>query len=261
MDKCKSVSTPLEKKIDCESLEKSIENEKYPCRNVIGSIMYAMLCTRPDLCYAISLLSRYQAKGSENLWKLLKRLLRYIKGTIDYKLIFRKTSRSKINENDIEPLLCYADASFATNDPEARSTTGYLLKTFEQNLVMWASRRQSTVALSTMIAEYNALCEATRDVIWARQLMSFLGINISKPTIIYQDNASCIAIAKNPVNHKGTRQMNTKLFFVRDELNKTIFLKPVSTNENEADILTKSLDNKRFHVICSKILLKRLTDE
>ena len=145
--------------------------------------MYAMLCTRPDLCYTIGFLSRFQAKPSKQLWQLLKRVLRYIKGTLDLKLIFSKCATlepitvfikettfgrrrliKKLINLNVQPMYGFVDANFATNDAKAHSTSGMIVKIFG-NLVMWSSRRQTVVALSTMIAEFYSLCEITRDII------------------------------------------------------------------------------------------------
>ena len=154
-----------------------------------------------------------------------------------------------------QPIIGYADASFATNDPEAHSTSGIVIKLFG-NTVLWCSRRQATVALSTMIAEFNALCEITRDIIWMRQFVETLGLELKKPSLVFEDNKGCIDIAKNPANHKGTRQMSTKLFFVRDELNKSIDIEKIESSKNLADIFTKSLPADKFQEFRNLLGLK-----
>ncbi len=141
--------------------------------------MYAVLWTRPDLCYAVNLLSRYRTKPSEQLWKLLKRVLRYVKGTLRLKLAYSKFERGHSSNS----LLAYVDVSYATNDHQAHSTSGTLIKLFG-SLVFWSSHRQSTVALSTTIAEFNALCEITRDIIRLRQFLETLGIKQVQPTTV-----------------------------------------------------------------------------
>jgi len=240
----------METKINLEELEKENSNpnsSKYPCRNAIGNLMYAMICTRPDLSFTVSLLSRFQTKQSDALWKLIKRVLRYLKNTINYQLVFKK-------DLSASPIIGYVDASFGTNDLQAHSTSGYILKLFNKPII-WVSRRQDKVALSTMIVEYYALCEITRDIIWLRQCVQFLGIHLTSPTTIFEDNASCIAITKNPVKHKGTRELDTRLFFVRDELNKTITLTYIPSSENLADLFTKALPKERLVMLSTKINL------
>ena len=86
-----------------------------------------------------------------------------------------------------------------------------------------------------------------------RQLFEFLGIKIKFKTTLHEDNASCIAVANNPTNHKGTRQLQTKFYFIREEIGKTINLQYISTNENVADLLTKSLQKPRLHYLLNKL--------
>ncbi len=252
MSTCKPRSKPLEAKIPVTELvsEGNPENSKFPCSNVIGSLMYSMLWTRPDLCYPISLLSRFQSKPSEKLWTLIKCVLRYVKGTLDYKLVYTKNESA-----NFEIMTGYTDASHATNDEKVRSTSGTLIQLFDHNLVAWSSQRQRKVAYSTMTAEYYALCELTRDILWMRQFLKALGVKLTTPTLVYEDSTKCIAIANNPSDHKGTREINTKLFFVRDELNVTIRLEYIPSSENIADLLTKPLEAYRLRLLCEKVNL------
>ena len=97
------------------------------------------------------------------------------------------------------------------------------------------------------MAEFLALREGVRDVMYLREHLEFLGIKLNSPTIVFEDNAACIAIAKDPTNHKETRQINTKLFFVRDTIRDNIIdIQQVSTDNNIADFFTKSLARPRF---------------
>ena len=95
MENCTPIPTPIELKIDTQALTEGvsdIDQERYPCRTAIGSLMYAMLCSQPDLSYSIGLLSSFQSKPSKALWKLIKRILRYVKGTLNFKLKFMKNN-------------------------------------------------------------------------------------------------------------------------------------------------------------------------
>lgn len=124
------------------------------CRALIGTLMYATVGSRPDLANAVYYLSRFQSKPSVELWVALKRILRYVKATVDFQLVFKKDCLSK-------PLIAFADADWARSSGR-KSTTGYLFKVFS-NTVIWKSKKQAIVALSTTEAELVSLCEATAE--------------------------------------------------------------------------------------------------
>ena len=135
----------------------------------------------------------------------------------------KRRLRRELLELKGKPVVGFVDSNLATNDAQAHSTSGTLIKLFG-NTIMWSSKRQPSVALSTMLAEFYASCDITRDIMWLRQHLDTLGLKSLEPTLVFEDNAGCIEIAKNPSNYKGTRQLETKFFFVRDEINKSIYL-------------------------------------
>lgn len=120
--------------------------------------MYAMLCTRPDLCIAVNILSRYQNKNNKELWNCLKRVLRYIKGSINLKLTYQKNSFNNI-------LIGYVDSDWGSNEIDRKSTTGYIFKLFDNCTISWNTKRQNSVAASSTEAEYMALYEAVKEVL------------------------------------------------------------------------------------------------
>ncbi|KAK2577677.1 hypothetical protein KPH14_002049, partial [Odynerus spinipes] len=123
---CKAVNTPLPSKLDYIALN-SDEKFDAPCRNLIGCLMYVMICTRPDLSVAVNILSRYSNKNNRELWQCLKRVLRYLKGSIEVRLNY-----VQCDYNDI--LVGYVDSDWGGSDSQDRkSTTGYLFKLFEQS--------------------------------------------------------------------------------------------------------------------------------
>jgi len=128
MGDCKSVSNPLPSKLNYEMLN-SDDTYDAPCRNLIGSLMYVMLCTRPDIAIAVNILSRYTNKNNRELWQCLKRVLRYIRGNIDMKLVFKRNI-------DFEHVFVgYVDSDWGGNENDRKSTTGYLFKMFNSNLI------------------------------------------------------------------------------------------------------------------------------
>lgn len=240
MEDCNPISTPLESKLDYLALN-SDEHYDAPCRNLIGCIMYIMVCTRPDLCIAVNILSRYTSKNNKVLWQYLKRVLRYLKGSVDLKLTYIRGSF-----NDI--LVGYVDSDWAGDENDRKSTTGYLFKLFERSPICWNSKRQLSVAASSTEAEYMALFEAVREALWLKSLASSIKIDISKPIVIFEDNNGCISIANNPTKHKKTKHIDIKYHFSREQVDKNVIkLNYIPTDQQVADGLTKPLAATKFN--------------
>ncbi|CAK9801638.1 Copia protein [Anthophora plagiata] len=240
MHESKAVSTPLLSKLNYVALN---SDEKYeaPCKNLIGCLMYIMICTRPDLSVAVNILSRYTNKNNQELWQSLKRVLRYLKGSSNIKLNYTRG-----NYNDM--ISGYVDANWGGHDENDRkSTTGYLFQLFERCTISWSTKRQSSTAASSTEAEYMALFEAVREAIWLKSLALRININISKPIVIYEDNNGCISIANNPGNHKRWKHIDIKYHFSREQIEKNVIkLKFICTEQQVADVFTKPLPATKF---------------
>lgn len=239
MSDCKPVKTPLPPKLDYIALASEADYEA-PCKNLIGCLMYAMLCTRPDLSIAINILSRYQSKNNKTLWQYLKRVLRYVKGSVDLKLVY-----SRGDYNDI--LVGYVDSDWGSNESDRKSTTGFLFKVFERCTVAWNTRRQNTVAASSTEAEYIALFECVREAMWLKSLLTSISVSITKPIVIFEDNMGCIHIANNPVNHRKSKHIDIKCHFTREKIhNGDIIIRYIPTEKQQADIFTKAVPAPRL---------------
>ena len=127
MSDCNAVTTPLSSKLNYEALN-SEEYFDAPCKNLIGCLMYAMLCTRPDLCIVVNILSRYQTEKNRELWLYLKRVLRYIKGSLKLRLVYKKNDFKNV-------LIGYVDSDWASNELDRKSRTGYIFKVYDQNTI------------------------------------------------------------------------------------------------------------------------------
>ena len=163
-------------------------------------------------------------------WLEEKRLLRYLKGTLDKGFTF----------NRIVPYtpVTWQDSSFA-DGPDGKSRTGYVVLMYGY-VVAWASRLQPTVALSTIEAEYIALCDVTQEVMFLRQLLTELSLVLKHPTSMMEDNKGCISFAKNNMATHKSKYINVKMNFVRDAIrDKIVVLKWCSTHDIIAYILTK----------------------
>ncbi|XP_062103976.1 secreted RxLR effector protein 161-like [Humulus lupulus] len=180
--------------------------DKVPYSNVVGSIMYLMVCTRPDLAYAISVLSKYMANPRKEHWEAMKWVFRYLLGSTEMGLKFTK----KLNCTLIEG---YNDADYAGDRDNRKSTSAYFFLV-EGNCVSWIVQLQPVVALSTTKSEYVAVTEAIKEAIWIKGLMEELSLLREKPTV-YSDSQSCIHLCKNPVFHDRTKHVEIKISFYK----------------------------------------------
>lgn len=236
MSECNSVATPMEKGLQLQ--HNSGSECKQPYRELLGSLMYVMLCSRPDICYPVGYMGRYQQNPNETHWQHLKRVVRYLKGTLTNKLNFQIT-------ND-EPIVGYVDADWASDVADRKSVSGYIFKIFGCT-VSWCSKKQQTVAKSSSEAEYIALSLATTEAIWLQGVLNDLDIiPEDKPVILYEDNRGCIGMATN-LESKRARHIDITHHFVRDSVaNNKIKIEYIRTNDQLADIFTKATDTASF---------------
>jgi transposase InsO family protein len=246
-----SVSTPLEiglklnKGMAPSSEEERKEMENIPYKSAVGSLMYAMLGTRPDICYAVGALSRFSSNPGATHWKAVKRVFKYLKGTKDFAIEY------KADEDDLKG---YSDADWAGDIDDRRSTTGYTF-IIAAGAVTWSSKKQPTVALSTTEAEYMAITQAAKEAIWIGRLLSELGFSSEGEVIsIYGDNQGSISLSKNSVYHARTKHIDIQHHFIREKTESgEIKLIHCPTNRMPADILTKAL-TKEKHDVFSRML-------
>jgi hypothetical protein len=218
-------------------------------QTAIGALMYAACGTRPDIAFAVQALSRHSANPDEGHWTAVKRLLRYLRGSAECSL-----SYVGVGPKDEQPqLTCYSDSDYAGCEDDRKSVTGYTL-TLCGGAINWASRKQKTTAQSTVEAEYMAIAEALKDVIWWRQFLGELGYDISQPTPILGDNMGSLALAANPGHHERTKHIDVKYHLIREHLTVgAVTLKHVATQLNAADLLTKALPRDK-HNSCMTLL-------
>ena len=227
-----------------ETLRHFVDPTRY--RQVIGSLIYLMTNTRPDICYAVSVLSRFMQQPRELHWRFLKRLLRYIKTTCNYSIIYQKSKSTD------SLLTGYSDSDFAGSIDDRKSTSGYVFK-YGECLISWNSCKQKTVSLSSTEAEYIALTNAIKEIVWFKQMLSELKRE-TKELKLFCDNKSTIYLSKNPEFHSRTKHIDIRHHYIRETINNnSIKIIYISTDEMPADILTKALP-KIKHDKCLKLL-------
>ena len=224
------------------SKEDQAEMSKIPYASAVGSLMYAMVCTRPDIAYAVGVVSRFLSNPGKKHWAAVKWILRYLRGTSKICLCF----------NSEKPLLYgYADADLAGDMDSRKSTSGYMM-TFAGGAVSWQSKLQKCVALSTTEAEYIAATEATKELLWMKNFLQELGSK-QESFILYCDNQSAIHLAKNPAYHSRTKHIDVRYHWIRDKLeSKLLQLEKIHTDENGSDMMTKILPILKFEKCCMK---------
>ncbi|PKU78407.1 Retrovirus-related Pol polyprotein from transposon TNT 1-94 [Dendrobium catenatum] len=244
MENSKTVSTPssLKSVISSDRLQQFSNPVLY--RQLAGSLQYLTL-TRPDIAFAVQQVCQHMHNPHQVHFEQLKRLLRYVNGTISYGLSLSRGSME---------LHCYADSDWAGDSTDRKSVSGYC-NFIGNSLISWQVKKQSTVARSSTEAEYRSLAIAASEVIWLRRLLSDFNLPPQAPMPLYCDNTSAIALANNPVFHARTKHIEVDCHFIRDCIQtKQIIVHHLATQDQIADLFTKSLPIKRFKFLSSKLI-------
>ena len=201
--------------------------ENIPYASAIGSIMYAMLCTRLDVAFALSVTSRFQANPGESHWEAVKCILKYLRRTKDLFLVYG---------GEEVKLPGYSDLSFHSDPDDSRSTSGFLF-TLNGGAVSWKSSKQPTTADSTIEAEYIAASDATKEAVWLKKFITDLGVipTISDPIPLLCDNNDAIAQAKEPRSHHKSKHILRCFHLIRDIIARgDVVVERVSSIDNVA---------------------------
>ncbi|CAL1356029.1 unnamed protein product [Linum trigynum] len=237
MENCNPVSTPAECGLKLSKDDKGEKVNLTEFRSLVGSLRY-LTCTRPDILYAVGLVSRYMEAPAMSHWNAAKRILRYIKGTIDHGLLYTKS--------EIFKLVGYCDSDWAGDMDDRKRTTGFVFF-LGDTAFTWSSKKQAIVTLSTCEAEYVAPTSCACHAIWMRKLLKELNMTQEESTEIFVDNKSTLALAKNPVFHDRSKHIDTRYHFLRECVEqKEVALKYVKTEDQIADIFTKPLKQDVF---------------
>lgn len=239
MNNCKPSDNPVDssqKLIKASHQDEAVDQDTY--QSAVGSLLYLSTKTRPDIAYAVGNVAKFTSKPTKQHWIAIKRIFRYLRGTINFGLKFTRDEDGSLSG--------YSDADWAGDIGDRHSTSGYVFK-MGGAAVSWRSKKQACVALSTAEAEYVALAAATQEAVWLRQFNQDI-LDFPSPCVtLYEDNQSAIAIAKNPQFHGRTKHIDIKFHYVREEVDKgTINLVFCPTDKMVVDVLTKGISNEKF---------------
>ncbi|TMW59504.1 hypothetical protein Poli38472_004573 [Pythium oligandrum] len=245
---CRDVTNPCEQSLKLSKADgprddqQKAEMSKRPYRSLIGCLQYVAQCTRPDIAFAVTHLSRFMENPGPRHWTAAIRVLRYLKSTRDYGISYG-------GDHEENTPVVFCDADWGTSVDDRRSVSGLVIM-MNGGPIVFKAKYQSTVALSSSEAEYLALSLCGQEVMWVRTMLHDLGINIKKPIQVWEDNQGAIALAHNAGYHARTKHIDIRHHYVRDLVaDSVIKLSYVETQRQLADILTKSLGTKRFEFL------------
>ncbi|KAL0416651.1 UNVERIFIED_CONTAM: Retrovirus-related Pol polyprotein from transposon RE1 [Sesamum latifolium] len=241
---CRPAETPIEINHKLGIFPDQVPTDIARYQRLVGRLIY-LSHTRPDIAYAVSIVSQYMHQPSEEHMNAVYRILRYLKGSPEKYLFFSKNSISNIEG--------YTDADWAGDQTTRKSTSGYF--TFvEGNLVTWKSKKQKVVARSSAEAEFRGMAQGICELLWIKRVLSDLRIEHAKPMNLYCDNKAAIEIAQNPVQHDRTKHVEVDRHFIKEKLDhKVIQFSFVKSEDQVADILTKTVSRKAFQNIIGKL--------
>jgi len=242
---CNPSQIPMEPRIKLSKTRTAPPVDPTEFRRIVGSLRY-LVNSRPDLAFSVGYVSRFAAAPTTEHFTAVKRVLRYIAGTIHYGCHYKRKSGA-------DRLVGFSDSDLAGDVDTWRSTTGILFF-LGNNIITWQSQKQKVVALSSCEAEYIAATTATWQGIWLVRLLGELRGEEPGATILKIDNQSAILLSKNPVFHDRSKHIDTRYHFIRDCVEEgRVKVEFIGTNEQLADILTKPLACVKFMELRSKI--------
>ncbi|XP_059223384.1 uncharacterized protein LOC131997099 [Stomoxys calcitrans] len=216
-----------------------------PYMQAVGCLLFASQVSRPDITYAVNMLSRFSKNPGKAHWKAAKRVMRYLKGTLDSQLVYR----ADLKESNIKG---YCDADWAGNIDDRQSTTGYVFL-HQSSAVSWATKKQKTVALSSTEAEFMSLTAAIQESVYLKKLEMELNPKIEEAMKIFCDNKGAIQVALNNNYSNRTKHVDIKAKFIRQKIDEEeVTLEYIPTNEMLADVFTKAVSSQKLQYLRNK---------
>ncbi len=244
---CKPVDTPIVQnhKLGIYPDQKPADKGRY--QRLVGKLIY-LSHTRPDIAYAVSVVSQFMHCPSEEHMEAVTRILKYLKSSPGKGLMFSKNDHLEVEG--------YTDADWAGNISDRKSTSGYF--TFVGgNLVTWRSKKQKVVALSSAEAEFRGMAKGLCELLWLKRLLTEIGFAPTSEMNLFCDNKDAIDISHNPIQHDRTKHVEVDRHFIKHNLETKIVQFPFVKSEDQlADILTKAVSSKEFYNSLVKLCIR-----
>ncbi|GJW03058.1 retrovirus-related pol polyprotein from transposon TNT 1-94 [Tanacetum coccineum] len=251
LHKSDPVDTPMVERTKLDEDLSGIPVDQTQYRSMIGSLMY-LTASRPDLVFVVCMCTRYQSKPTKKNLEAVKRVFRYLQGTINMGLLYPKDTAMA--------LTAYADANHAGCQDTRRSTSGSA-QFLGDKLVSWSSKKQNSTSISSTEAEYIAISGCYAQILWMRSQLSDYGFAYNHIPL-YCDNKSAIALCCNNVQHSRSKHIDIRHHFIREQVEKGVIeLYFIRTEYQLADIFTKALPRERFEFILSRLGMKSMKPE
>ena len=241
---CKPAETPIEMNHRLGEYLDQIPTDKGRYQRLVGRLIY-LAHTRPDIAYAVSVVSQFMHAPSDEHMDAVYRILKYLKNAPGKGLLFSKSHELEV--------MGYTDADWAGDQTNRRSALGYF--TFVGgNLVTWRSKKQKVVARSSAEAEYRGMAHGVCELLWIRNVLKDLRIKYREPMDLHCDNKAAIEIAHNPVQHDRTKHVEVDRHFIKENLDRKIIRFPFVQSEDQlADVLTKAVSGRVFNSSIDKL--------
>jgi hypothetical protein len=245
MTDCKAASTPIATTPILTSTTTDLLSDPTPYQSLVGALQYATF-TRPDITFAVNRVCQFMHKPSPAHFVAAKRILRYLKGTLDRGILFQPGPIA---------LTAFTDADWVGDPCDRRSTSGIIVF-LGNNPITWLAKKQHTVSRSSTEAEYRSLASGAAELAWIRQVLCDLGLFLPSAPLIWCDNTNALALASNLVFHGRTKHIEVDYHFICERVVRgDITLQFISTDDQLVNIFTKAFPSPRFHRICSKLLV------
>ncbi|XP_071680467.1 uncharacterized protein [Lolium perenne] len=251
---CKTLSTPLSASEKLSVIEGELlgpeDSTRY--RSIVGALQYLTL-TRPDIAFSVNKVCQFLHAPTTVHWTAVKRILRYVSGTMSLGLTFRRSSSTLVS--------AFSDADWAGCVDDRRSTGGFAVY-FGPNLISWSARKQATVSRSSTEAEYKSLANATAEIIWIESLLKELGIRRYETSCLWCDNMGATYLSANPIFHARTKHIEIDFHFVRERVaNRQLDIRFIPSRDQVADGFTKALPARQFEEFKYNLNLKKAVIE